>query len=982
VSLLPEFPEESSVEERTFSSSTVEEPVLSTPVVDEPTFSTPTVDEPTLQTPAAEEPALLTPAVEEPTLLTPAVEEPTFSTPAVDEPMFSTSVADEPTFSTPAFDELPSFSAPVLEELPSFFEPSIPTPQATLPIPPMEFSPESELQIPVEPVYQEPVMPEPVKQEPVRQEAAAPTPTANDEISIELAEVFAMEADEHLRSMTSSLQILEHNHDRKDLVQTIRRSAHSLKGSAAMVGYRNITNLAHRMEDLLDLLYDGERVLTPELVQLLFTSTYLLEDMSNGQAAADAVARVYAEYTKLLDTKEDNAVAPVQQAPVESLQADAAEDDVEPTEQLSPAEVEQGSSQPMQRAATATARTGQIVRVPIERLDELVKLVSELVITQTSFEQGMSDLGRQLAELQSSSSRMRRVSSKLETQYEASTLGGSRSIGPQLVSSGHVTNSSVTFNTHGFDALEFDRYTEFHLLSREMTETTSDLDTVSDEFHALASDFDSYLNRQTRLFSEIQDRLMRIRMVPLSNIASRLHRIVRHVARKQGKQVELILEGEETGLDKTVLEEIVDPFQHLLRNAVDHGMELPDVREAHGKPARGRIRIRAYYEGTQVVVQISDDGRGLDLDRIRAEAVSGGYISGADLPAMSDQELFALIFTPGFSTSPQVSEISGRGVGLDVVKDAVHKLKGTVAVESVRGRGTTFTIRLPMTLAVIKALFVNASGQTYAIPLSVVTQIMRLEQGTIETIGQDSVLRINGQIYPLMWLSKLLHSKTQAETQITRPPVLIVNIEGKRIALVVDELMGGREIVIKNLANHLRSVSGVMGATLMGDGSVVLILNLADYIRETARPAAQNKNVVSMPTAANREALTVMIVDDSPSVRRVSTNLVKSAGWSSLQAKDGLEALEILHQLETLPDLMLLDIEMPRMDGYELLSTLRSQGAYRNLPVVVVTSRASDKHRQKAFAVGATEYLVKPYQDEMLVSLIRRLVRENRRALA
>jgi len=257
-----------------------------------------------------------------------------------------------------------------------------------------------------------------------------------------------------------------------------------------------------------------------------------------------------------------------------------------------------------------------------------------------------------------------------------------------------------------------------------------------------------------------------------------------------------------------------------------------------------------------------------------------------------------------------------------------------------------------------------------------------LEQGTVEEIGRESVLRINGKIYPLMWLSKLLNPKTASETQISRPPVLIVNMEGRKIALVVDELLGGREIVIKNLANHLRGVMGVMGATLMGDGSVVLILNLTDFVREMARPTAQNKNVIAMPTAAKRETLSIMIVDDSPSVRRVSTNLVKSAGWTPLQAKDGLEALELLHHSDSLPDLMLLDIEMPRMDGYELLSTLRSQAEYRNLPVVIVTSRASDKHRQKAFAAGATEYLVKPYQDEMLVSLIRRLVRESRRALA
>jgi len=330
---------------------------------------------------------------------------------------------------------------------------------------------------------------------------------------------------------------------------------------------------------------------------------------------------------------------------------------------------------------------------------------------------------------------------------------------------------------------------------------------------------------------------------------------------------------------------------------------------------------------------------------------------------------------PGFSTASAVSEVSGRGVGLDVVKAEVHKLKGRLVLESEPGHGCTFTVRLPMTLAITRVLLVKANQQTFALPLDAVRQIVRPEAEEREQLGRETVVRICDRVYQLLVLGKLLGLK-QAPAGGERPPVILLSTGDRLIALQVDQLLGGREIVIKNLGNHLRRVPGVSGATLLGDGTVVLILNPADLAGSGASAPVPTRSKALAPTVRREDSLTILVVDDSPSVRRVVTNLLKKAGWQTLAARDGLEALEVLHHAPRRPDLVLLDIEMPRMDGYELLSTLRSQEGYRDLPVVMVTSRAGEKHRRKALDLGASGYLVKPYQDEALLGAIRQLARQ------
>ncbi len=765
--------------------------------------------------------------------------------------------------------------------------------------------------------------------------AAVPTPTPvapPPDAPAELLEVFQLEADDHLRVLLRVLPLARTQTVSKDDWQEVRRAAHTLKGAAAMVGFTAVTTLAHRMEDLLDLYYEQDREPTADELDLLLASADAIEDTVAARPPAVALTALIARYAPPHADEPTAVPEAVAIAPVTAPPAAAA--------------------RPRRDTAEAS------VRVPLDRLDDIAKLVGELVISRTAFEQRMIEFRRLLGELDPSTGRLRRTSQKLDAGYEAVALAGDR-------------RSQPGDNGDGFDALEFDRYTEFHLISRELAETTTDVLTLSGELGHLATEFEGHLTRQSRLSSQIEDRLMQMRMVPLATAVPRLQRTVRNAAETTGKRAELVVVGERTGLDKAVLEAMGDPLLHLLRNAVDHGLESAEVRRAVGKPEAGTVTLTARHQGSQVVVTVADDGRGIDPEAVRAKAVERGRVTADAAPALTEEQLFALVFAPGFSTKDEVSELSGRGVGLDVVKAKTEALKGTVHVASVLGRGTTFTVRLPMTLAVTRALLVRANRQTFAIPLEFVEQIVRLDETGVETVGRERVARIGDGVHPFTRLGELMALRTPAEELGQRTPVLLVRAGDRRLAVGVDHLVGGREVVIKSLGSHLKRVAGVSGATFLGDGSVVLILNPDDWGRRSV--AAIPHAPVAPAVARAKTVLDVLVVDDSPSVRRVLTGLVERCGWTATVARDGLEALELLQQAGPRPDVVLSDIEMPRMDGYELLSTVRSLPGLTALPVVVITSRSAEKHRKRAMDLGASAYVAKPYQEESLVELIRRL---------
>jgi chemosensory pili system protein ChpA (sensor histidine kinase/response regulator) len=761
-------------------------------------------------------------------------------------------------------------------------------------------------------------------------EQTAPTSKPKQpDIATELLEVFRMEAEDDLRVLTKTLPRAKKETVAKDDWLEVRRAAHTLKGAAAMVGFAEVTTLAHGMEDLLDAYYEGGRTATPDEVDWLLASTDGIDDVINGRAGN--LGTLLQRGQQFLGTK-PMAPAPVSKPKIEE-----------------PAEVvEERRAEPNRPDANEA-----YVRIPLTRLNDIVKMVGELVISRTAFEQRMTDMRQLLQELEPTTTRLKRVSTKIETGYEAITLAG--------------TKAEAT--TDGFDALEFDRYTEFHLLSRELAETTSDIQALDGELGHLHSDFVGHLTRQSRLGSEIEDKLMRLRMVPISSVATKLQRTVRQACETTQKKAELVLKNERTGLDKSVLEALADPLLHLLRNAVDHGLETPEVRRALGKPENGTIELQAGYEGSNIVLTLSDDGRGVNLDQVRQTAIRRGVLNEAANPG--SDELLELLFAPGFSTKDEVSELSGRGVGLDVVRSKVEALKGSVHLSMKPGQGTSFTIRLPMTLAMTRALLVKANGQTFAIPLDAVEMIVRPDASELTTVGNQVAYRVGEKVYPIRPLAQVLRLKTGGEPTTTdRTPVVLLKSRDQLLGVSVDQLLGGREIIIKNLGSHLKRAPGLSGSTLLGDGTVVLILNPTELLKRVQTTSSRNETTTSN---RSRAGITALIVDDSPSVRRVLTMLVERQGWTAITAKDGLDALETLQAGRVVPSVILSDVEMPRMDGYELLGTVRSQMVTRHIPMVMITSRSADKHRARAMELGANAYVTKPYQDESLLDLIRTL---------
>jgi chemosensory pili system protein ChpA (sensor histidine kinase/response regulator) len=779
-------------------------------------------------------------------------------------------------------------------------------------------------------------------------------------VPAELAEIFGLEAQEHLETIarvTSALSASSHD---RDAIQDLRRAVHTLKGAAGVVGHIGPAKLAHRMEDLLDRLYEGTATLTPQSVRTLASSSDALNDMivgtADGSQLRGLVQRLFAEFDVLVGITPAAATT-------------AAERTVDAPELTGLSSSDRPAGDRRRRHAERRT-TGPVLRVPLDRLNELVRVVSELVINRSTFEQHHLALIEQVDELKLSTARLRRVTHKLESDYEVRALGGNLA----MMGAGR-TGDAGSAGGHGFDDLEFDRYTEFHLLTRELTEITSDIATIGNRVAGTIGDFDSDLTRLGRLTRDVQDRTMEFRMVQLGTLTTQLERTVRTTGESCGKLVDFRIEGEHVSLDKSLLEQMADPLLHLLRNAVDHGIEDAGRRLAAGKPERGQITVRAFHEGTDVLIEVEDDGAGLDVDKIRQTAIANGHVSDAAAATMSADALFAFIFEPGFSTADRVTEVSGRGVGMDVVKAKVGRLSGRVYVTSQPGRGTVMSVRVPMTLAITRILLVRSGGQIFGLPLAAVVQIARPHPASISLVGAERVFTVDGQTYPLRDLAEALGLPPAADSPAVQP-VLIANLSRRRIALAVDEIVNSRDAVVKTLGTHLRRVPGIWGATLLGDGTVVLILNPADLAGAAEAP------IVVRPLAprasVEHEPYSVLIVDDSLSMRHVLSVAVKKAGWTPVPARDGLEALDIIQRATRPPDLVLLDIEMPRMDGFEFLSTIRSQKARLDLPIVMLTSRSGDKHRHKATALGVTDYMVKPFQEDALIRNIDRLVKASR----
>jgi chemosensory pili system protein ChpA (sensor histidine kinase/response regulator) len=795
------------------------------------------------------------------------------------------------------------------------------------------------------------------------------------EIDDEMLEVFALEAEDLLKNINNNLAILAKQPADREALMEIRRNAHTFKGSAGIVGLNETSQLAHRVEDLLDYLAENEIESNKNIFDILQASTDCLSAMTAGETSeqlTNKVQRVYKDFDKLINSLKGIAV----EIPEEKQIAV----EIPEEKQIAVAAKAAAASPAVKKRKTEESKPTQnsksIVRVSLERLDDLVKIVSDLVISRSVFEQRLGELDRQIEELHHSTRRLQRSTTRLETEFEADTLNLPNAR-YQISGSGFQT-SNFASSHHGlseFDSLEFDRYTDFHQTTRELIETTNDTSAINSSLDNLRSNLEMLFTGQSRLIEEMQDKLLRIRMVKFDSLSARLHRTVRVTCDEENKQADLTIEGEHQEIDTQILDSLIEPLLHLLRNSVAHGIETPDTRRLLGKPEKGAIKLRVTSEGTHIVLTVTDDGRGISPTGLKAKAVENGFITEENAQNLTEEEIYELVFLQGLTTAEKISQVSGRGVGLNAVKTTVERQQGTISISSKLQQGTTFTLRLPMALAVTRSLLVNVSGQKFAFPLNLVKQITEISPVIFEKANHDKYLQMGKIKYRLAHLNDLLGLHTISAQTGENVTILLLDTPENPCALLVDKIIKPEELVVKPLGAPLNNM---LGAAILGDGSVIPILDLIYLLK---RKISGSKFITPTPNESFREAkittvrkeLKVMIVDDSPSVRHLNSKIVKNAGFEAIVAKDGLEAFELLQSSDNLPDIILTDVEMPRMDGYELLASVKNHETLEKIPVIMITSRASDKHRQKALKLGVSEYLTKPFDDAKLVETIRSL---------
>jgi chemosensory pili system protein ChpA (sensor histidine kinase/response regulator) len=598
----------------------------------------------------------------------------------------------------------------------------------------------------------------------------------------------------------------------------------------------------------------------------------------------------------------------------------------------------------------------EVTRVDAAMLEELLNDAGEISISHSRLNQQLSSIQFNLEELGTTVSRLQQQLRLLEIETEAQIL---------------FKHQSEADSAEGFDPLELDRYSTIQQLSRALVETANDVNSIKELLRNLAADAETILLHQKRTASAMQDSLMRTRMVPFDQHVPRLSRLVRQQATESGKQVELNVEGSSGELDRQVMEKMLPPFEHMLRNAVIHGIELPEERVEQGKPESGTITIRFRREGSEVVIDVSDDGAGLDLDAIRRKALERGVLQpDRDI---SHEELAQLIFHSGLSTASRLTQSAGRGIGMDVVQSEVAKLGGRVTIRTSPGQGSTFTVRLPYTLAVSQAFVVRVGKESFALPLATVEGITRIshEQYTLAMRQDEPAIEQRGRGYRLRHLGPYLGlgpAKFAPDTE--QIPLILVRAGENSTALIVDETADHREIVVKPIGALLAGIRGIAGATILGDGSIVVILDAGALVRDM-RPQ-EDDEIKAVGEVIEKVKPLALVVDDSITMRRVTQRLLERNGLRVLTAKDGIEALEILR--DKTPDIIVLDIEMPRMDGYELATNVRNTPATAELPIIMVTSRVGEKHRARAIEIGVNDYLGKPYQEHEMLDAVRNLL--------
>lgn len=790
-----------------------------------------------------------------------------------------------------------------------------------------------------------------------------------DELDPDLLEIFVAEAHDLLPAISARLRELASRPDDREVARDLMRQFHTVKGSARMAGAMRLGELVHDMETRIE-----------SAMQLVSVPTAIVEDLQNqydlALALFDALqlAQAGATTAPVPTAAEQAAVtaghppsadlppAALPLAPVIELAAVR-----ETARDLLPEATTQDS--PRQPAGRPTAApSASVIRVRADVLDKLVDQAGEVSIARAKLENEVGTLKGALTDLTENITRLRTQLREVEIQADAQIAARADQLSRQSAA---------------FDPLEFDRYTRLQELTRILAESVEDVAMVQSNMLKGLGSAETDLQSQSRLTRDLQQQLMRVRLVPFANVSERLYRVARQTAKELGKRVNLDIRGGATEIDRGVLERMAGPFEHLVRNSIVHGLELPAGRQQAGKADTGELTIEVRQEGNEIIVVFSDDGAGLDLPAIRRRGEDSGLLAPG--VSVGDRDLMELIFTPGLTTATEVTELAGRGVGMDAVRSELASFGGRIAVASEPGRGTRFTLYLPLTLAVTQVVLATVGTRRYAIPAGMVEQVRRLKPAAIlPALSAGGIdLPPVGQVV-LRPLAQLL-GEDVVQHLVKQVPVVLLRSGEDRLAVAVDDISSSQEVVVKNVGAQVSRLAGILGATILGNGEIVLIINPVQLIARAPEPVP-----VSLPpalpvagagAAGGRDAAVpyapvvagpalVMVVDDSLTVRRVTQRLLERNGYDVMLAKDGVDALRQLQ--DRLPDVMLVDIEMPRMDGFDLTRNLRSGTATKAIPVIMITSRTAEKHRSVAFDLGVNEYLGKPYQEDELLGLIRR----------
>ncbi|MUU60047.1 hybrid sensor histidine kinase/response regulator [Helicobacter pylori] len=796
----------------------------------------------------------------------------------------------------------------------------------------------------------------------------------------EIMEDFLIEAFEMNEQLDQDLVELEHNPEDLDLLNRIFRVAHTIKGSSSFLNLNILTHLTHNMEDVLNRARKGEIKITPDIMDVVLRSIDLMKtllvtirdtgsDTNNGKEneIEEAVKQLQAITSQNLEgAKETSGTKETpQKENKEEIKGEAKEENKE-NKAKSPTAENTSSDNPLadEPDLDYTNMSAEEVEAEIERLLNKRQEADK----ERRAQKKQEDQAKPKQEVTPTKETPK--APKTETKAKAKTdteENKAPSIGVEQTVRVDVRRLDHLMNLIG----------ELVLGKNRLIRIYSDVEERYDGEKFL-EELNQVVSSISAVTTDLQLAVMKTRMQPVGKVFNKFPRMVRDLSRELGKSIELIIEGEETELDKSIVEEIGDPLIHIIRNSCDHGIEPLEERRRLNKPETGKVQLSAYNEGNHIVIKISDDGKGLDPVMLKEKAIEKGVISERDAEGMSDREAFNLIFKPGFSTAKVVSNVSGRGVGMDVVKTNIEKLNGIIEIDSEVGVGTTQKLKIPLTLAIIQALLVGVQEEYYAIPLSSVLETVRISQDEIYTVDGKSVLRLRDEVLSLVRLSDIFKVDAILESN-SDVYVVIIGLADQKIGVIVDYLIGQEEVVIKSLGYYLKNTRGIAGATVRGDGKITLIVDVGAMM-DMAKSIKVNITTL-MNESENTKSKNspsdyiVLAIDDSSTDRAIIRKCLKPLGITLLEATNGLEGLEMLKNGDKIPDAILVDIEMPKMDGYTFASEVRKYNKFKNLPLIAVTSRVTKTDRMRGVESGMTEYITKPYSGEYLTTVVKRSIK-------